>query len=259
MIEREFFPRFPPTRIPSKRYRLAAPFPTSRRSSGLPVFLIGILALLGWLTPSSTQAQASWTSLGLDHPILTLAIDPSNHATLYAGTDGEGAFKSTDSGASWTAINSGLPDLTVNVLAIDPMTPSTLYGSVYGDGVFKSTDGGGHWADINSGLTYLQLSALAIDPTTPSTLYAGSFGSGVFKSTDGGGHWATINNGLTGLDVNALAINPATPATLYAGTLTGAFKSTNGGRRRRTGDACHRDGTEFGHLQLLLPDLPGPR
>jgi hypothetical protein len=158
-----------------------------------------------------------------------LAIDPSNHATLYAGTDSEGAFKSTDSGASWTAINSGLPDLTVNVLAIDPMTPSTLYASVYGDGVFKSTDGGGHWADINSGLTYLQLLALAIDPTTPSTLYAGSFGSGVFKSTDGGGHWAAINNGLTGLDVNALAINPATPATLYAGTLTGAFRSTNGG------------------------------
>src|SRR5439155_25034317 len=47
-----------------------------------------------------------WASNGPEGGgIRALAIDPRVPATLYAGTDGGGMFKSTNGGAGWTAIN----------------------------------------------------------------------------------------------------------------------------------------------------------
>jgi hypothetical protein len=163
---------------------------------------------------------------------MALAINPTTPATLYAGTY-DGVFKSTDSGGTWAAVNTGLTTLQVGALAINPTTPATLYagtGGMYdGGGVFKSTDSGGTWAAANTGLTNLTVVALAINPTTPATLYAGTSGGGVFKSTNSGGTWTAINTGLTILYVRALAIDPTTLATLYAGTGGGVFKSTDSG------------------------------
>ena len=75
---------------------------------------------------------------------------------MYAGTPGDGVFKSTDGGETWSAANAGVnlcnsfceaPPVGVNTLAIDPATPSTLYaGYVYENyGVFKSTNEGESW------------------------------------------------------------------------------------------------------------------
>ena len=145
-------------------------------------------------------------------------------------------FKSTNGGAVWSAVNTGLTDTNVHALAIDPATPSTLYaGTVWGSGVFKSTNGGAAWSAVNTGLTDTDVFALAIDPATPSTLYAGTSG-GVFKSTNGGAAWSAVNTGLTATIVHALAIDPATPSTLYAGT----------GWRRRVQEHERRRGLECG-------------
>jgi hypothetical protein len=118
--------------------------------------------------------------------IYALAIDPATSTTLYAGTYGGGVFKSTNGGANWSAVNTGLPTYTsVHALAIDPATPTTLYAGTSG-GVLKSTDGGGTWSAFNTGLTTTDVRALAISPapqgtlSPPSTLYAGTDGGGVF-------------------------------------------------------------------------------
>jgi photosystem II stability/assembly factor-like uncharacterized protein len=91
-----------------------------------------------------------WTTHGPDGgPIRSLAIDPRTPSTLYAGTTRAAVFKSTDSGASWSAAG-GLPvSASVQVLAIDPATPDTLYAAMLG-GVFKSTDAGGTWTGVVS-------------------------------------------------------------------------------------------------------------
>jgi len=67
---------------------------------------------------------------------LALAIDPKNPSIIYAGTYGGGVFESTNGGASWSAINSGLTNLDVLALAIDPKNPSIIYAGTYGGGVF---------------------------------------------------------------------------------------------------------------------------
>ena len=144
------------------------------------VLLLGLLTLLiaSQTVPVSAGTNV-WTSHGPEGGLtLVLAIDPQKPSTLYAGTD-HGVFKSTDGGAAWSAVNTGLPSTGVDALAIDPATPSTLYAGG-GGGVFKSTDGGAAWSAINTGLTTPWVGALAIDPVTPSTLYAGTWGGGVF-------------------------------------------------------------------------------
>jgi photosystem II stability/assembly factor-like uncharacterized protein len=170
----------------------------------------------------------------VDTNVAALAIDPSAPETIYAGT-GDGVFKSTDGGESWTARNegltatepyTGLPYRLVSAIAIDPTAPATLYAGTI-RGVFKSVDGGTSWI----GHALQSVSALAIDPVVPSTVYAASSlfgGGGVYKSTDGGSSWAASGAGLGLTSKYSLAIDPSSPATLYVGG-GGLYKSVDRG------------------------------
>jgi len=51
-----------------------------------------------------------WTSHGPDGSVFgALVIDPVTPSTLCAGTFANGVFKSTDAGATWKAVSTGLP------------------------------------------------------------------------------------------------------------------------------------------------------
>jgi hypothetical protein len=161
-------------------------------------------------------------------------IDPVTPSILYAGT-GFGAFKSINSGVTWTAINTGLTSFGgygiawVRSMVIDPDSPTTLYAGT-GSGLFISVDSGGHWNAADTGMEGEEVDALVIDPLTPTTLYAGTFMGGVFKTTNSGGQWTAVNTGLTDDIIYSLAIDPLTPTILYAGTwMGGVFKTINGG------------------------------
>jgi photosystem II stability/assembly factor-like uncharacterized protein len=72
--------------------------------------------------------------------IRTLALSPGYVAdyTILAGTDG-GIFKSSDSGASWSAMNEGLENLYVQTLAITSTSPRTLFAGTEGSSVWQYT------------------------------------------------------------------------------------------------------------------------
>ena len=140
-----------------------------------------VLSLSGVLVnvPAARAADTgTWTQLPLyASTVHCLAINPLTPATLYAGTCGS-VCRSTDSGTTWTAVNTGLTDAWVTSLAINPATPSTLYAGTEG-GICRSTNSGTTWTVVNSGLNGAVLS-LAINPLTPATLYAGT-DDGVFQ------------------------------------------------------------------------------
>ena len=96
---------------------------------------------------------------------------------LYAGTFGDGVFKTTNQGDNWVAASIGLGRAYVLSLAIDADEPMTLYGGGGGGGVFRSSNGADTWDRI-PGMSN-QSNALAID-STASTLYAGTAERGVF-------------------------------------------------------------------------------
>src|SRR5262249_947110 len=131
---------------------------------------------------------------------------------------------STDSGNTWTDVNSGLT-APILVLAIDPATPATLYAASSNAGMFKTTNGGGHWDPINNGFTYASACGLAIDPITPTRVYAIS--ESVYKSTNGGSNWNLASAGpIAGCSI---VIHPITTTTIYTVGALGVTKSTNGG------------------------------
>lgn len=148
-------------------------------------------------------------------------------AAVVAGTDGDGAFRSTNAGAAWTAANSGLRP-SVRVLAADPLNAATVWAGTTSSHLFRSSDNGASWTRLKSGLTP-QVEAIAVDPSNSNTVYVGTGGgSGFYKTTNGGTTW-TSPSFLSG-GANALAIDPSAPATLYGERRdVGLVKSTNAG------------------------------
>ena len=69
----------------------------------------------------STDGGGSWATSLSGKSIRELVIDPITPSNLYAA--GDNFYRSTDAGASWTALSLG----PVGSLALDPLTPSTLY------------------------------------------------------------------------------------------------------------------------------------
>ena len=104
-------------------------------------------------------------------------------------------MRSTDAGASWTAIgNAAVTSERPRILAIDPAHSSTVYLGTLDGGLFRSDDGGGSWTPKNSGLldslgNTLAITALAVDPTNHSRVYAGTADALVYRSDDGASNW----------------------------------------------------------------------
>lgn len=233
-----------------------------RASSGLPYTraLVSILAIdptapntlyagtTGAGIFTSRDAGGSWTDVTAGFPPATpgtnpvpipwinaLAMDPSAHATVYAGTTFDGVFKSTDRGRSWTVMNAGFhPDPIVYALVIDPRAPATVYAGT-DFGVYKSSDGGLTW--LITELSYsFPVHAVVIERRN---LYAAS--DGVYKSTNSGMGWQRLEPGLPPGEINTLAIAHTLPPTLYAGTFSHGVFSIQEPPPPCVGD-CNGDG-----------------
>ena len=70
-----------------------------------------------------------------DTPVNALAINPRNHAMVYAGTDA-GVFESLDGGATWRVANENLATTIVNRLVFRAAS-SELYAFTFGRGAYK--------------------------------------------------------------------------------------------------------------------------
>ena len=157
--------------------------------------------------------------------VYSLAVCSRNPQVVYAGTEANGVYRSTDGGRTWSPTT--LTTQMVRGIAVHPTDCNTIYAAPWGLGVYRTTDGGASWTPRNEGLIKPYLYALAIDPASPTVIYAGTQGGGVFKSTDSGDSWT--QSGLSGETVAHLAIAPQVSNTLYAGTWgNGIYKSTNG-------------------------------
>jgi photosystem II stability/assembly factor-like uncharacterized protein len=160
---------------------------------------------------------ATWAQLPVGAIPVSLAIDPHDPATLYAGTADGAFFASHDRGATWAMPGSGFGSAgSVDAIAADPATAGTLYAGVNGSsasGVWKSADGGASWT---LAVATPRVDALAASAAAAGRIVAGLEPAGVLKSEDGGATWAPSNQGLTGTLVTAAAVDPFAAGTLYA-------------------------------------------
>ena len=198
----------------------------------------------------STDGGTTWTQLGGSifdttaggATIGKIVIHPSVTSTLLVASD-FGLYRSTDGGASFALVQSGVATDVV----IDPASPGTMYaavGNLFGaaaNGVYKSTDTGATWTKLAGGFPTASVGRinLAIAASSPSTIYAavqnsGSFTLlGIFKTTDGGTSWVSLSASGATCSTQCwydmvIAVDPTNVNTVYFGGVS-LFKSTNGG------------------------------
>jgi uncharacterized protein (TIGR03437 family) len=172
---------------------------------------------------------------GIQNSITALAADPKSPSTVYAATQ-NGLLKTSNSGATWSTIGSGLPPGgTIIPVVIDPSNSQVIYLAVEnGPGLFKSTDAGATWTAINNGLvgasaTDIEISnaGIIIDPFQTTHLLVVT-GHGEFQTTDGGATWSPYT-----FQYDAIAFDPSNKGIVYAskpvGEIETIFKSTDDG------------------------------
>lgn len=115
-------------------------------------------------------------------PIRSLILDPTTTSIAFAGTELHGLYKTTDDGASWTAINHGLGKFPLPwrvgspSMVIDRADPQRmmamflrpLHSRLVKTFVYQSSDGGAHWFALEVELPLdAQGVALTEDPSDP--------------------------------------------------------------------------------------------
>ena len=161
--------------------------------------------------------------------VFYITVDPNNPSVLYAGTAGEGGFKSVDGAATWTPL--GI-DTTVWQIIVDPADSNVVYAGSNGNGVYKSTDGGATFARVGSPRVGVVLS-LAL---SGGRLYAGTATEGVSVSEDGGATWR--NTGA--VDGLALGLSVDSAGAVYLATnFEGAFMLPAAGHPHRFGEPAN--------------------
>jgi hypothetical protein len=182
--------------------------------------------------------RSQWTSLGpgnIGGRIRSIAINPSNALTMYAGSVGGGIWKTTDGGASWQPLDDFMANLAVTSLVIDPANPSVLYAAtgegfyngdaLRGAGIFKTTNAGATWTQLAATAGFQYVNKLAISPASSLILIAATR-AGLYRTTDGGGTWTSLG----GTDMYDVAFDPSNGTHAIATQAFGkAYYSTNSG------------------------------
>jgi photosystem II stability/assembly factor-like uncharacterized protein len=186
----------------------------------------------------STDGGATFSQSGLGRTDLVLiAADPGDPRTIYAIRDDyfqRQFFRSTDSGATWAAVDldaAGLPTATLAALAVDPFDGAHLWAGTARDGVLVSADSGASWTPGITGLPRdRSVCGLAASPGG-ATLHAIADGS-LWTSRDGGASWRPNTPDLVPLlwfqAVSGITIDPTDPLVVYAASSGGVFKSVDG-------------------------------
>lgn len=175
----------------------------------------------------TTNAGADWSLITPDLTNLAttvLAMAPSNHNVIYVGTgegffnldgiSGNGIFKSTTRGLTWTHLPSTTEFSDINRIVISPTDPNIVVSATT-NGIYRTTDGGASWTRVfGSDQSFVQ--DLKADPSDFSIQYAAQNNVGVFKSTDGGLTWASSSTGMSTNGRVELAVSPVNPNRIFA-------------------------------------------
>jgi photosystem II stability/assembly factor-like uncharacterized protein len=203
-----------------------------------------------------------------------ITIDPTNPKTIWVGTGegwtrnstsvGDGIYKSTDDGETWT--NMGLPnsERIVRILVhpnngnvVFACVPGKLWSDSNDRGLYRTTDGGKSWTHVLKGKSASTgCSSVTIDPKNPDVMLAGMWDfrrkgwtfrsggdgpdaasmSGLYRSTDGGKSWSEISTekGLPKAPWGRVEVvyAPSDPKVVYTfieSTESGLFRSSDGG------------------------------
>ncbi len=218
----------PPLDFPGLKFRLVGPFVGGRASrvqgiAGDP-FTYYVSTVSGGVW-KSTDGGLQWKPIFDDVEISSIgsiAVAPSDPNVIYVGSGeanirgnvaaGNGIYKSTDAGKTWTHI--WKQEGQIGTMVVHPKNPDIAYAAVLGHafgpnperGVYRTVDGGKTWQQILKKDADTGASDVCMNPSNPRMLFAGLWqtrrkpwdlvsggpGSGLYASRDGGDTWKEL-------------------------------------------------------------------
>jgi photosystem II stability/assembly factor-like uncharacterized protein len=232
----------------------------------------------------------TWTPIFDDYPAYSLGavvVDPRDSDVVWLGTGenantrsasfGDGVYKSTDGGETWTRVGLESSEHIQRIL-LDPRDSDVVYVAAQGPlwvpggdrGLYKTTDGGGSWTRVLHVSDDTGITDVAQHPGNPDVIYAAAYqrrravgqtigggpDAGIFKSSDGGDTWTRLTEGLPTVDMGriALGVDPRAPDRVYAlvvarGDAGGFFRSDDAGATwTRTSEYSGGDPQYYGEI-----------
>ena len=180
--------------------------------------------------------------------VTDVAIDPGSPDTLYAaayqrrrhvwtlinGGPESALYKSTDSGASWTKLSRGLPNVEMGRIgiAISPADTNVIYATVEAadrrGGVFRSSDRGSTWERRNEfDSTAMYYGKIFADPKDVDRVYV--MNVFIMVSDDGGRTLRRLGERNKHVDNHAMWIDPANTNYYLVGCDGGVYESFDRG------------------------------
>jgi len=200
----------------------------------------------------TTDGGETWErvlNISDDTGVNEIHMDPRNPDVLYASTyqrrrhvwtlvnggPESGIYKSTDAGATWTELTSGLPEVDMGKigLAVSPANPDVIYATIEAQrdegGTFKSTDRGASWSKVSDYLSGSPqyYNELVPDPVDVDTVYA--MDTWLHRTVDGGKTWTKVGEKNKHVDNHAMWINPADTDHFIVGCDGGVYLSYDRG------------------------------
>ncbi len=175
-----------------------------------------------WTYDATSQTWTSRTNDADTQSVGALAVAPSNDRIVYMGSGegalsgdsyyGDGIWRSTDGGLTWTHVSSLFTGQATSAIVVDPRNPNHLFAATLRGrggshrttapartayGVWESWTGGTAWT-LRKGTTDELHGAtdLVMDPQAPTHLWASFWGDGIYRSTDGGRTWTSALGNL---------------------------------------------------------------
>ncbi len=199
----------------------AAGLPRRRRNhlSRFVQILCGLALVVGSAGPPVFAAGLGWLSFGpFGGDARSFGVDAKDHAHLFLGTVDGWVYETHDRGQEWKRLArlGQRDDLAVDHILVDPRRPEHLLAGTW---VLGKRDGD------------------------------------LYESNDGGRVWR-VNADLRGESIRSLTSDARDFSQLIAGTLTGVFRSTDGGEHWKR--ISPEGSTEIHEVQSVAVDPKDP-
>jgi len=169
--------------------------------------------------------------------VAAIAVDPADPTTFYVGLGTGGVFKTTNAGASFSAIFDKEKVAAIGAIAVAPSDSKIVWvgtgeandrnSSSWGNGVYRSDDAGANFKNVGL-VSSRAIARIVVHPKNPKTAWVAAVGDlwmpgagrGLFKTTDAGATWTRVLAAAAPYDDRVgcgdVAIDPANPNVLYA-------------------------------------------